>query len=212
MLRSGSTTAYTSPVGFKADLVKTGTTGWTLTEHGTGKKSVFTGSGQLDYIDDRNGQRTDFTYNGANLIKVVSSWGSTNQRTVNVSANSVGLLSTLSQTGAGSSVQRQVSYLHDSPVSDGISSIIDVEGRTTTFGYDAGHQLTSITNTGGAVTRFGYDSAHRVTSVTRENPAAGSPGTRSPGCPTPRRVRLWSRTRTPTRLSRWPRCPGPPTT
>ncbi|MFL6128782.1 MAG: hypothetical protein ACJ73E_06935, partial [Mycobacteriales bacterium] len=113
VLKAGSTTAYTAPVGFKADLVKTGSTGWTLTEHGGGKKSVFTASGQLDYIDDRNGQRTDFTYNGANLIKVVSSWGSTNQRTVNVSANSGGLLSTLGQTGAGSAVQRHVTYWHN---------------------------------------------------------------------------------------------------
>ena len=75
VLKSGSTTTYTSPVGFRADLVKTGTIGWTLTEHGSGRKSVFTASGQLDYINDRNGQRTDFTYNGANLTQVVSSVG-----------------------------------------------------------------------------------------------------------------------------------------
>ena len=44
-LKTGSTTTYTAPVGFKADLVKTGTTGWTLTDHATGKKSTFTAPG-----------------------------------------------------------------------------------------------------------------------------------------------------------------------
>ncbi|MFL5912583.1 MAG: hypothetical protein ACJ768_18695, partial [Gaiellaceae bacterium] len=174
-LKAGSTTTYTAPVGFKADLVKTGTTGWTLTEHGSGKKSVFTASGQLDYVDDRNGQRTEFSYSGGGtLTQVVSSLGTANQRTVNVSANSIGLLATLGQTGAGSTVQRQVSYGYG--YADDLTSILDEEGRTTTFGYTAGHQLASITNTGGAVTRFTYDSTHRVTSVTQVNAAAGSPG------------------------------------
>jgi YD repeat-containing protein len=175
VLKSGSTTTYTAPVGFKADLVKTGTTGWTLTEHGSGRTSVFTASGQLDYIDDRNGQRTDFTYTSGRLTRIVSSVGTVNQRTVNVTADAAGRLASLGQTGAGSSVQRQVTY-NDVSSSGRLTSIVDVEGRTTTFGYDSGHRLTSITNTGGAVTRFTYDSAHRVTSVTRENPATGSPG------------------------------------
>jgi RHS repeat-associated protein len=176
VLKSGSTTTYTAPVGFKADLVKTGTTGWTLTEHASGKKSTFTASGQLDFTDDRNGQRTDFTYTGANLTKVVSSWGSANQRTVTVTANANGLLSTLGQTGAGNTVQRHVTYGHANTDVHELSSILDTENRTTGFGYDAAHQLTSITNTAGAVTRFTYDSAHRVTSVKQENPAVGSPG------------------------------------
>jgi RHS repeat-associated protein len=176
VLKTGSTTTYTAPVGFKADLVKTGTTGWTLTEHASGKKSTFTASGQLDFIDDRNGQRTDFTYTGASLTKVVSSLGTINQRTVNVTANSNGLLASLGQTGAGSTVQRHVTYGHGGTDLHDLTSILDTENRTTTFGYDAAHQLTSITNTGGAVTRFTYDSAHRVTSVKQENPAVGSPG------------------------------------
>jgi len=176
VLKPGSSTAYAAPVGFKADLVKTGTTGWTLTGHGTGAKSVFTASGQLDYVDDRNGQRTEFSYSaGGNLTRVESSLGSTNQRTVYVTADSLGRLSTLGQTGAGSPVQREVTYGYGAST-DRLTSIVDVEGRITSFGYNGADELTSITNTGGAVTRFGYDAAHRVTSVKRENPAAGSPG------------------------------------
>ena len=176
VLKSGSTTAYTAPVGFKADLVKTGTTGWTLTDHASGKKSTFTASGQLDFVDDRNGQRTDFTYIGTALSQVVSSWGSANQRTVTVGSNSSALLTSLGQTGAGNTVQRHVTYAHANTDVRELSSILDTENRTTAFGYDATHQLTSITNTGGAVTRFTYDSAHRVVSVKQENPAVGSPG------------------------------------
>ena len=33
---------------------------------------MFTAAGQLDYIDDRNGQRTDFTYDGAGKLTRVA--------------------------------------------------------------------------------------------------------------------------------------------
>ena len=63
----------------------------------------------------------------------------------------MGLLSTLGQTGAGNTVQRHVTYGHGNTDAHELSSILDTENRTTSFGYDAAHQLTSITNTGGNV-------------------------------------------------------------
>ena len=92
---------------------------------------MFTAAGVLDYVDDRNGQRTDFSYTSGKLSQVVASVGTTNQRTVAVGADSGGRLGSLAQTGSGG-VTRQVTYSY-APSTNRLISIVDVEGRTTAF-------------------------------------------------------------------------------
>ncbi len=55
---SGSTTAYTSPAGVKADLVKT-SSGWTLTSRTTATVVIFNADGHPTTVKDRNANAND---------------------------------------------------------------------------------------------------------------------------------------------------------
>ena len=67
---SGAST-YTTPAGFKNTLVKTGT-GWSLTDHGTGSVTVFTTSGRLTSVTDRNGQVTSLNRYGFSAALILA--------------------------------------------------------------------------------------------------------------------------------------------
>jgi RHS repeat-associated protein len=165
--------SYTTPAGFKNALVKTGTTGWTLTEHNSGAVSTFNASGVLTKVTDRNGQNTALTYTSGQVSKIQSTQGGTGASTANVSFSS-GLVTGLSQTGDAGIGTRTVTYTY----SPKLIRITDAAGRITHFGYNSPGDLTSITNTGGQITDFSYDSNHKVTSVTRENPGGTDATTR----------------------------------
>ncbi|MGI8577170.1 MAG: RHS repeat domain-containing protein [Nocardioidaceae bacterium] len=64
---------YTSPPGFGGTLVKTGSTGWTLTDHSSQAMSRFDASGVLTKITDRNGQATTVGYDSAERLTSVTS-------------------------------------------------------------------------------------------------------------------------------------------
>jgi RHS repeat-associated protein len=49
-----------------------------------------------------------------------------------------------------------------------LTSVIDAEGNTTSYGYDANDRLNRITDPEGGEIRIGYDGENRVTSLTRE--------------------------------------------
>lgn len=174
---AGST--YTSPAGFKNSLVKTGATGWTLTDHGSGSVSTFSSAGVLTSVTDRNGQVTALTYASGRLATLTSTRGGTSSRKVTVALGSQGLFSTVTQASDVSG-SRSVTYGY---TGSQLSSITDAASRITGFGYTGGGQgfggdLTSITNTGGVATTIGYDTSHRVTSVSRANPGGTAALTR----------------------------------
>ena len=50
---------------------------------------------------------------------------------------------------------------------DQLTSSVDANANTTTYGYDSSDRLTSITTPKGNQVRFSYDSASRITSITR---------------------------------------------
>lgn len=163
-------TGFTAPGGFKADLVKNGDGTYTLTDHSSQAKQTFNTSGRLTKTTDRNGNATTLAYNGALPSSIVSTRGTTSQRTA-VYSSASGHVTTLQQTGSDGTV-RTVTYTVNS--SGDLASVKDTLNRTTTFAYSA-HQLSSITNPGGGVTSFAYG-AKGVTTITQRNTAVGSPG------------------------------------
>ena len=171
---SGSTTAYTSPGDFRADLVKLAGGGWTLTERSSRQVSTFNAAGALTSVKDRDANTTTYSYDtatpGSPPTTVVASRGSAAARTATYAFDPYGRVLSVSQTNG--SLSRSVAFTY---TGGDLTKITDAEGRFTTFGY-SGHYLTSVTNPAGKTTTFGYDAAHRVTSITQANSAAGSPG------------------------------------
>lgn len=170
---SGSTTAYTSPAGIKADLVNTGT-GYTLTDRQTRQLTTFDVDGQPVSIADRNGNVTSIGYSGAgNPNSVTSSAGPVAARTATLTYSATTFTLTATQTSGASS--RNVKWVKDA--NSFLTSIVDANGKTTSFGYTGG-LLSSITSPTGAVITFTYESGtSRVLSVSQANTTAGSPGT-----------------------------------
>ncbi|MHA7175168.1 RHS repeat domain-containing protein [Arthrobacter sp. Sr24] len=168
---SGSTTAYTSPAGVKADLVKTGATGWTLTSRTSATVLTFNTDGQATQIKDRNSNATALIWASGKLTKVVSTRGVAGARTANLAYNSNGLLDGITQSSGTSA--RSVSFAHDT--SKNLSGFTDLAGKNTTFTYTSG-RVATITSPTGAVTTLSYDSAGKVTQIQKTNTSAGSPG------------------------------------
>ncbi|PYI38875.1 hypothetical protein CVS30_08625 [Arthrobacter psychrolactophilus] len=72
---SGSTTAYTPPAGVKADLLKTGTTGWTLTSRTTAEVVTFDSDGRATKVTDRNANNTTLTWSSTKPTQIISTRG-----------------------------------------------------------------------------------------------------------------------------------------
>ena len=90
------TSNYTSPAGFKNTLVKTGTTGWTLTDHGSRAVSTFDAAGVLTTVTDRNAQPTTLSYAGGKITSITSTRGGTSSRTATMTFPG-GLLTAIAQ-------------------------------------------------------------------------------------------------------------------
>lgn len=171
---TSTATTFASPAGAKADLVAVGST-FTLTDRQSRQVTTFNADGQPTTITDRNGNTTTIAYTGAgNPSSVTSSAGPTAARTATLAYSSTTRTLTATQTSGSST--RSVKWVKDA--SSNLTSIVDAEGKTTSFAY-TGQQLTSITGPTGAVVTIGYESATsgRVTAVSQANTTAGSPGT-----------------------------------
>lgn len=77
---SGSTTAFTSPAGFKQDLVKTSTE-YKLTDRTSRQVVTFDTNGNATAVADRNGNSTSITYVAGVASSVVSTAGPIAART-----------------------------------------------------------------------------------------------------------------------------------
>lgn len=170
-LVAGSTTAYTSPAGFKSTLVKDAG-GWTLTEHASQDALRFNTAGALTSVTDRNGNATTMTQSGSGTFKdivIQTPAGTTAARTADVSTASDGT-TTITQ---GASTSRSVSFERPAATA---TKFVDARGRATSFVYASGGYLTRIDAPGGVSTRFTYDTSNRVTSITQIESVAGGPG------------------------------------
>lgn len=170
---SGSTTAYTSPAGVKADLVKT-SSGWTLTSRTTATVVIFNADGHPTSVTDRNQNNTAITWpvGTDRPTGVTSTRGSTAARTATLTYDSsTGTIASISQ-GTGATT-RTVSLAHD-PYGV-FTGYTDFAGKTTHVSITGG-LIHSITPPTGGTVSFTYDSSRRVTSITRTNTSPGSPG------------------------------------
>ncbi|MFC8304278.1 RHS repeat-associated core domain-containing protein [Specibacter sp. NPDC057265] len=155
----------------KADLVKTGTTGWILTSRTSAQVITFDTDGRATKIADRNANTTTLTWSYSRPTEVVSTRGITAVRTAAIAYDSAGMLASYSQTSAGTT--RRASFDRD-PYGN-LTTFTDRAGKTTTFGYTGG-RVSTITSPTGAVTTLTYDGTGRVTKMEKTNTTAGSPG------------------------------------
>lgn len=151
------TSNYTTPAGFKNTLVKTGTTGWTLSDHATRAVSTFTAAGVLSKITDRNGNATTLT-----STSVTATRGGANARKATLGFTG-GLLTSMTQA-SDTGGSRTVTYGYDT-ANQQLTSITDTGGAVTTFSWDGAGNLVSINDPSSTVVMFAYDSTRRVTSV-----------------------------------------------
>ena len=130
---SGSTTAYTSPGEFGADLVKLSGGGWTLTERASRQVSTFNAAGALTSVKDRDANTTSYSYDtatpGSPPTTVVASRGATGARTATYAFDPYGRVQSVTQTNGAAT--RSVSYTY---TGGDLTKITDAEGRFTTFG------------------------------------------------------------------------------
>ena len=170
---TGSATAFTSPAGFKQDLVKS-SSGYTLTDRTSRQVVTFDVDGTPMTVADRNGNSTVINTDYGIAYSVVSTAGPTGARTVNLAFNVTDRKLTLTQTADASNI-RTATYQKDA--AGNLINFTDAAGKATTFAY-SGSDLTTITSPTGAVTTFTYDgSTHMVTKVDQQNTTTGSPGT-----------------------------------
>ncbi|MCY7403684.1 MAG: hypothetical protein LH475_03480 [Cryobacterium sp.] len=170
---SGSTTAFTSPAGFKQVLVKSSTT-YTLTDLTTRQVVTFDVNGDATSVADRNVNITSILRTSGVPTSVVSTAGPVGARTAALSYDAGALSLSVTQS-ANQYNTRTVTYTKDS--SSNLTSFVDAAGNITAFGY-AGTDLTRITGPSGAVTTISYSgTTHMVSTINQQNTTAGSPGT-----------------------------------
>jgi RHS repeat-associated protein len=174
---------YTSPPVFHATLAQSsgstcGGTGWTLDWH-AGEVMCFNTLGALTSEADRNGNTTAFTYgsNGKETSIAFTPNGATAPtETVNAVRSSSGADLTGYTESGGSAGTKTVTYNLDSSTGN-LSSIVQPDNTTVSFGYDSSHDLTSITNGANVTTTLIYNSAHQVTSVSQPYGSSGATAT-----------------------------------
>jgi RHS repeat-associated protein len=172
---AGSTTAFTSPAGFKRDQVATAG-GYALTDRTSRQVISFNTDGRPVSVADRNGNTTTIGYTGANPTSIVSTAGPVAARTATLAYNAATYTLTVSQTSG--TLSRSVKYVKDAD--SNLTSIVDAEGKTTSFTY-TGATLRTITAPSGSVTSFSYISGGanggKLEKIAQTNTTAGSPGT-----------------------------------
>jgi len=151
------TSGYTTPVGFKNSLTKTGTSGWTLSDHATKAVTAFNTAGTMTSITDRNGNPTTITSS-----TITATRGGANARKATL-AYTGGLLTSMTQA-SDTTGSRTVTYGYDTAAQH-LTSITDTGGAVTTFTWDAAGNLTQISDPSTTVVKFAYDTSRRVTSV-----------------------------------------------
>ncbi|MGB8858510.1 MAG: RHS repeat-associated core domain-containing protein, partial [Ilumatobacteraceae bacterium] len=103
--------AYLTPGGYTSKLVKTGTTGWALTE-ANGYVTTFRSDGRLASIADADNQKLNLTWNASNQVTMVADQVSGRALTFTYSAGRVASVSTSAVTGPGYSGPLTWNYVY----------------------------------------------------------------------------------------------------
>jgi len=125
---------------------------------------TFDDTGRLLSIADLAGNATTLTYNGAGQLATVTDASGT--RTLNVGWESTAPTARITSVTDSLSPARQVTFAY---TGGDLTSVTDVNGQATTFGYDGAHRVTTVTDPRGSVLRNTYDSTtSRVTRQTQQ--------------------------------------------
>ncbi|EDX85032.1 RHS Repeat family [Synechococcus sp. PCC 7335] len=138
---------YASTAGDFGSLVRTDD-GLLLTEQ-SGTTTQFTADGQLDFLEDTNGNRIVAEYNSGELTELVASNGDS----TTFVRNSDSFI-----TQATDSLGRTTTYTYDGEL---LASVTAPEG-TTSYTYNNDFAVTSVTDGNGTQVNFEYDDRGRL--------------------------------------------------
>jgi RHS repeat-associated protein len=173
--RKANGTDYTTPTGMNADLKKNADGTHTLTYRSSNDKINFNSAGDITSMKDRNSNTISYTYGGPNgrltAIKDSHDQGTANN-TLTFTYTAAGYIDKI--TDRSTPTVRTWDYNYTGNL---LTSYINPDGKTTTYGYDANENLSDVTDPRGYVTHMTYDSQYRVTAVQRDY-AHGGPITR----------------------------------
>ena len=126
---------FTPPAGSTMTLLRTNNTYWLRQRHGNTFK--FNGAGWLTNITDQYNKTLAVTYNASNWVASVKDWKN-RQFTFNYSGNPLRLTSVTDDTLPS----RTVSYGYTGSGNQfDLTSVTNVEGKTSTLLYDTNHQI-----------------------------------------------------------------------
>ena len=162
-----NSTDYTTPTGMNADLKRNATDGtFKLTYRQSDKKLNFTSIGELSSEEDRNGNKITYAYSGAggkmSSIKDTHDQGTANN-TLSFSYTGAGYIDKITDRSAPTARTWDYNYSGSK-----LTSYVNPDGKTTSYGYDANDNLYEITDPRGTKTRMTYDSQRRVTEIWRD--------------------------------------------
>jgi len=152
---NGSNWTLTAPARVIATLTQNGTQSWTLAFQ-NGEQRVFSyTSGSLTSIIDRNGNKTQLTYDGSNRLTTVTDPVS---RTLSFAYGSS--YSNFLVTGVSTSVGISLSYSYDSQ--GRLIQVTEPDQTTLSFTYNSQSLITAVTDSQGiTLESHTYDSQNR---------------------------------------------------
>lgn len=114
------------------------------------RKLSFTSAGRLEWVDDRNGNRTTLDYSDGDLVEITDPAG----RSIELEHNPDGTIAKATDPAGG-----EVLYAYGAGE---LVSVTDVGGGETTFDYDASHRMISVIDARGKTVTNVYDGQGRV--------------------------------------------------
>jgi len=168
--------SYREPSGTNAVLTAT-SGGFTLRFNQSGEQWLFTASGYLASIRDRNGNTVGVHYDAdGRMASMTDTQGrvTTFERTAGVPGYGKTVVAAVVDPAG-----RRHSYTYGvggGSVDGNLTSYTNPDGKTTTYTYEpTGNNLAAISDNRGNVTRFDWDSSDRLAKITRvTDPAAGT--------------------------------------
>jgi RHS repeat-associated protein len=149
--------AFTAPVWSQDKLAGSKEAGYTLTYPNQTQYKFLGANGRLESITDRNGNRTELTYNEAGRLTTVTDPVS---RKLTLTYNAEGLVEK-----AEDPTKHAVKYAYES----GNLASVTLPGEASarwSFKYDASHQLTELTDGRAGKTVNEYNASHQLTKQT----------------------------------------------
>ena len=150
-----SGTSFVAPAWAPATLTQNPDGTYTFLRLHDRRSYVFSSSGQLIRIVDRNGDTTSLTYSGSQLTTVTDPAG----RSLTFTYGANGDIASVTDPAG-----RSVSLAYDS--AGDLTSITDPANGVTSFTYDSAHHALTMTDPRGGVLTNTYDPLGRVTAQT----------------------------------------------